>query len=300
VFPVGSGFGSRLTSWLLVAEGDYTTWPRDQVEAIRELAAVAALDRSRREERLSAVRPILSDALTLIEEGAPHAEVATRARQAGLPPGVHVVVAVADLHGERGATENATELLEDVALALGPALVAQDRDGHPIALLPAQDDVTDHVRTAFGRLAPGLSRGVRLSVGLSSAAEPGALAGALEQARFAHQVACTGSEPVVTVSSDEVTSHALLLAAVPDDVRRAYAHRVLGKVVEHDRRTHGDLIATLTEFLACSGSWARTAEALHLHVNTVRYRIERIQELTGRDVAHLEDRVDVFLALKSL
>jgi DNA-binding PucR family transcriptional regulator len=97
-----------------------------------------------------------------------------------------------------------------------------------------------------------------------------------------------------------VASHVLLLAAVPDDVRRTYAQRVLGPVLEHDRRTQGDLVATLREFLACSGSWARTAEALHLHVNTVRYRIERVQELTGRDLARLEDRVDVFLALESL
>jgi DNA-binding PucR family transcriptional regulator len=39
---------------------------------------------------------------------------------------------------------------------------------------------------------------------------------------------------------------------------------------------------------------------LHLHVNTVRYRVERIEELTGRDLSRLEDRVDVFLALRSL
>ncbi len=44
----------------------------------------------------------------------------------------------------------------------------------------------------------------------------------------------------------------------------------------------------------------RTAESLYLHVNTVRYRIERVEQLTGRDLSQLEDRVDVFLALKSL
>jgi DNA-binding PucR family transcriptional regulator len=35
-------------------------------------------------------------------------------------------------------------------------------------------------------------------------------------------------------------------------------------------------------------------------VNTVRYRIERVEQLTDRDLSRLEDRVDVFLALKSL
>jgi DNA-binding PucR family transcriptional regulator len=127
-----------------------------------------------------------------------------------------------------------------------------------------------------------------------------ALAGALEEARFAHRVARAGSTPVSVVTSDEVASHVLLLATVPDDVRRTYTQRVLGPVLEHDRRTRADLIATLQEFLACSGSWSRTAESLHLHVNTVRYRIERVEQLTGRDLSRLEDRVDVFLALKSL
>jgi DNA-binding PucR family transcriptional regulator len=71
-------------------------------------------------------------------------------------------------------------------------------------------------------------------------------------------------------------------------------------VLDHDRRTGSDLVTTLQEFLDCSGSWSRTADALHLHVNTVRYRIERVEQLTDRDLSQLEDRVDVFLALKSL
>ena len=37
------------------------------------------------------------------------------------------------------------------------------------------------------------------------------------------------------MTSDEVASHVLLLATVPDDVRRTYAQRVLGPVLDHDR-----------------------------------------------------------------
>jgi DNA-binding PucR family transcriptional regulator len=39
---------------------------------------------------------------------------------------------------------------------------------------------------------------------------------------------------------------------------------------------------------------------MHLHVNTVRYRIGRVEQLSGRDLARIEDRVDLFLALRSL
>jgi DNA-binding PucR family transcriptional regulator len=209
-----------------------------------------------------------------------------------------MVVAVTELRDD-GPSEVALSLLEDVALTVGPAVVAPGRDGLLVGFLPSTPGLPEQLRRAFGRLAPGLHRG-RLAVGISGETMVDALAGALEEARFAQRAAGAGRAPVSVVTSDEVASHVLLLATLPDDVRRTYSHRVLGPVLEHDRRTHADLLTTLQEFLACSGSWARTAESLHLHVNTVRYRIERVEQLTGRDLSTLEDRVDVFLALKSL
>lgn len=58
------------------------------------------------------------------------------------------------------------------------------------------------------------------------------------------------------------------------------------------------LVPTLRAFLDCDGSWTRCAAGLHLHVNTLRYRIGRIERLTGRDLSRLEDRLDFFLALR--
>ena len=69
-------------------------------------------------------------------------------------------------------------------------------------------------------------------------------------------------------------------------------------MIEHDKRYNSQLLATLTAFLDCDGSWVRTAELTHLHLNTVRYRIGRIEELTGRDLGSTADRVDLYLALK--
>ena len=298
LFPVGSGLGNRLTAWVLVIEGDHTQWSGDHVEAVHELCAIASLDRARRDEGRRALRPLVADALALVESGAPHAEVSARLRQAGSHAERPMVVAVTELRDD-GPSEVALSLLEDVALTVGPAVVAPGRDGLLVGFLPSTPGLPEQLRRAFGRLAPGLHRG-RLAVGISGETMVDALAGALEEARFAQRAAGAGRAPVSVVTSDEVASHVLLLATLPDDVRRTYSHRVLGPVLEHDRRTHADLLTTLQEFLACSGSWARTAESLHLHVNTVRYRIERVEQLTGRDLSTLEDRVDVFLALKSL
>ncbi|HWU23593.1 MAG TPA: helix-turn-helix domain-containing protein, partial [Nocardioides sp.] len=187
-----------------------------------------------------------------------------------------------------------------VAQTIGPPFVTADPDGPVVALLPAEPDPVARVRTAFGRLAAGIGRDERVAVGLSGATPLTALSGALDEARFAARSARAGGGRVSVLASEEVTSHVMLLAAVPDDVRRAYALRLLGTLVDHDERTGGDLVDTLRTFLECSGSWTRTADALHLHVNTVRYRIERVQDLTGRDLGRFDDRVDIYLALGSL
>jgi len=94
-------------------------------------------------------------------------------------------------------------------------------------------------------------------------------------------------------------SYRALLTRLPDDARRTFRHQVLGKLVESDDPYHTDLLTTLSEFLACSGSWTVCAHRLHMHVNTLRYRISRIEELTGRDLSSLDDRVDLLLALNA-
>jgi DNA-binding PucR family transcriptional regulator len=71
-------------------------------------------------------------------------------------------------------------------------------------------------------------------------------------------------------------------------------------VLDYDARHGAELLETLQAFLDVDGAWSRCAAALHLHVNTVRYRIARVEALTGRDLSRLEDQVDVFLALRSL
>ena len=247
------------------------------------------------------MRPIAAYALALFEAGAPATEVASRLHHAGVDPEQQLVVLAADIGELAGLREAAAvTLLEDAALALGPAAVAADGAGWAAAVVPATDGLDTRLRRAFERLATGLGRDDRVALGISSATGLTALAGALDEARFAVRAARAGGGVVSVVGSDEVTSHLLLLAAVPDDVRRAYGLRVLGALVDHDERTGGALLETLRTFLACSGSWTRTAEALHLHVNTVRYRIARVQELIGRDLGDFNDRVDVHLALQSL
>ena len=79
---------------------------------------------------------------------------------------------------------------------------------------------------------------------------------------------------------------------------QSFRERLLGPLLAYDDRHRAELLPTLREFLACSGSWNTCAAKMYVHVNTVRYRIRRIEELTGRDLSCLDDQVDFFLALR--
>ena len=62
--------------------------------------------------------------------------------------------------------------------------------------------------------------------------------------------------------------------------------------------THGTaLVTTLRAFLEAGGRWQETADHLHVHVNTLRNRLERVESLTGRRLDSTQDRVDLWLAL---
>ena len=101
-----------------------------------------------------------------------------------------------------------------------------------------------------------------------------------------------------SVGGPEPPLHEQLLASVPATVLRSFRDRLLGPLTDYDDRHNAELLATLRSFLACDGSWSACASLMYVHVNTVRYRISRVEALTGRDLSALADRVDFFLALR--
>ncbi|WP_406456461.1 PucR family transcriptional regulator ligand-binding domain-containing protein [Streptomyces sp. NBC_00876] len=148
-------------------------------------------------------------------------------------------------------------------------------------------------------LSAGLADDGRLTLGVSASVHSAeGLRGALEEARHARRVAAARPGRVCAAGHHELASHVLLLPFVPDDVRRAFTARLLDPLRDYDRRHRAELIPTLEAFLDCDGSWTRCAARLHLHVNTLRYRVGRIEQLTGRDLSRLEDKLDFFLALR--
>ena len=73
---------------------------------------------------------------------------------------------------------------------------------------------------------------------------------------------------------------------------------MLGPVLDLSPEDRAVILQTAHTWLATGGSSSAAADQLHVHRNTVRYRLRRIEELTGRDLARPVDASEVYVALE--
>ncbi|MER7490407.1 PucR family transcriptional regulator ligand-binding domain-containing protein [Streptomyces sp. NPDC126497] len=337
LFPVRGGGRSApaprdvretvLSDWVLAVEADAGDWTEERLDLLHGVTQLIAVERDRRDAARTVRRRLAQEVLELVQTGAAPAEIAARLRVAapvllpGLGSAPHWQVVVARVDWDGGEVDGgpvAQALLEEILVdpastgAGYPDRIAVAHTGdEAIALVPLPAVGDDHDGSATGILADALGEAVRdplaaglrddgrLTLGVSAAVHSAeGLHGALEEARHARRVAAARQGRVCAAGHQELASHVLLLPFVPDDVRRAFTARLLDPLRDYDRRHRAELIPTLEAFLDCDGSWTRCASRLHLHVNTLRYRVGRIEQLTGRDLSRLEDKLDFFLALR--
>ncbi|WP_406496350.1 PucR family transcriptional regulator ligand-binding domain-containing protein [Streptomyces sp. NBC_01604] len=338
LFPVRSSGGrsaqgSRdvretvLSDWLLAVEADAGDWPEERLDLLQGVTQLISVERDRRDAARTVRRRLAQEVLELVQTGAAPAEIAARLRVAapvllpGLGAAPHWQVVVARVEWQDGDLEGgpvAQSLLEEILvdpLATGPEpsdrIAVAHTDDEAIALVPLPAVSSEHDGSEAGIIADlllesvraplsaGLDNDGRVTLGVSASVHSAeGLRGALEEARHARRVAAARPGRVCAAGHQELASHVLLLPFVPDDVRRAFTARLLDPLRDYDRRHRAELIPTLEAFLDCDGSWTRCATRLHLHVNTLRYRVGRIEQLTSRDLSRLEDKLDFFLALR--
>jgi DNA-binding PucR family transcriptional regulator len=118
----------------------------------------------------------------------------------------------------------------------------------------------------------------------------------LVQARYAAKSAIDGRAGPVSDWTN-ITSHQALIEMQPREVLRNFADAVLGPLVAADARRNSELLMTLRTFFAAGQRTTACAEALHVHPNTLRHRLTRIEALTNRSLDNTGDQVDLFLAL---
>ncbi|GAA2810499.1 PucR family transcriptional regulator [Saccharopolyspora taberi] len=296
--PVESDTEPAAARWFVAVRGAGEEWSGEEEALAADLGTVVALLRARVDEaRQIAGRSVESALGRLLDGALTPAEVAVRLETVGLPPG-EPLRAVALQAGDRAAS---TTLLREIAAATGLASVSAPlRDGASAVFVDDESHLLaleEQLRRILARVEPWLPER-SLTVGLSDVSAVAGLRGALEEAGYARRLAEQRRGRAGLATGAELASHEVLLASAPDELRRSYRDRLLSRLADYDRVHQSDLVRTLRVFLETSGSWSRCAKQLHVHVNTLRYRIRRIEEITGRDLGDFASRVDFFLALE--
>jgi DNA-binding PucR family transcriptional regulator len=100
---------------------------------------------------------------------------------------------------------------------------------------------------------------------------------------------------------EETGTYQLLLPHMSDpaELKRFYDETVR-PLVAYDEQYETDLLGTLATFLDCDANVNATAARLITHRHTIRYRFERVRELTGLDVSSTDGREKLSLGLKAL
>src|SRR5215210_5372736 len=190
------------------------------------------------------------------------------------------------------------------------AVIAADRDGagQVVVLVPEADDhAVRRVAGAIARELHSTLHGFTFAVGHSRVAQdPVDLYRAGNEALLAANVAETrpaavGETPGV-LAFEDTGAYRLLLPAMSEDpaeLQRFYTETV-EPLVAYDAQYETDLVQTLETFLECDGNVAGTAQRLYTHRHTVRYRLERVRDLTGLDVGSTDGRERLGLGLKAM
>ena len=168
------------------------------------------------------------------------------------------------------------------ARALAAVVVLGETPVAAVAVTGSAEPVRDAASTLG--LACGLSRPVTLADSARGLGEAGA---AFDLAR--RSGGCVGPEGLTSLEG--------LLEQQPPDRLRPFIDQLLLPLIASDTRRGTAHVRTLRTYLSHDGSLTETARAEYLHVNTVRHRLERIRDLTGRDPVQFTDRVALAIAL---
>jgi purine catabolism regulator len=121
---------------------------------------------------------------------------------------------------------------------------------------------------------------------------------ALEAVRLQNGDASRGGDAPEVASYRDLGAFQLLLSLQDDDALISYCRGVLGPVEQGEGEYGDELLRSLDVFIEHNGHWEKAAGALYCHRHTLRYRIRRVEQLTGRDFSQARDRIEFWLALR--
>jgi PucR family transcriptional regulator, purine catabolism regulatory protein len=218
-------------------------------------------------------------------------ELQTRMRPFGV--GDNAAVLVYELPDAAAAEP----LLDRFMATAGVGALVAMRDHHLCAVIDARD--VDPIELAARARAALAAEHGDVRAAASRPAPTRALRRSYHEARCALEATTlSGAERPEVASYKHLGAFQLLLSLQDEDALRLYCDNLLGPLENGEGEYGDELMRSLEAFIEQNGQWERAARQLFCHRHTLRYRIRRIEELTGRDLSRARDRIEFWLALR--
>jgi sugar diacid utilization regulator len=187
------------------------------------------------------------------------------------------------------------------AVAPGSVAATGDSDqGQVVAIVvpTAEDEKLLKVQDAMQRELPRSLSGLTVTIARSRfAAEPGEFERAVREARLALNVGeAEGRSPM---PFEDTGAYRLLLGTTTEELRSFYSETV-EPLVLYDEQYETDLVATVEAYLDSDANVPATAGKMFTHRHTIRYRLERVKDLSGHDATATEGRERLGLGIKAM
>jgi DNA-binding PucR family transcriptional regulator len=296
VLPVATRGRGAPHAWLVAARdagglGDFERLILQQ--AVTVVALELMRQRAMRDTERRLAGDVLAEALTgrLSET-----ELAARLR----PFGVGAEAAVLVFSGSAGEFAAAAEGDLDRHLAdAGVGALVAARERLLCAVVDAPEGSDPVALAARAREALAAEHG-ELRAAASRPAQVGALRRSFHEARCALEASAlaNGHSPAVA-SYRDLGAFQLLLSLQDDEALRLYCDSVLGPLEDASGEYGDELVRSLEAYIEQNGQWEKAARELYCHRHTLRYRIRRVEQLTGRDLSSARDRIEFWLALRA-
>jgi PucR family transcriptional regulator, purine catabolism regulatory protein len=303
--------GDAILGYLaILTEGDEGGGREDlDLQTVQHAATVYALSMMRERMAAEVARQLKDELFEGLLLGRTQDEQVARERaiRLGYNPDVDyrvlVVVAVAEEQVRPETVAQRRRLLEGLAelcARRSPGALATVREDELVVLVPIGDAAAELGRVALQQANASLPAW-RVTAGLGGVCTAAsAIARSYAQARRALETARRfGNQGDITAFED-LGVYRLLFHVSDASELRGFTDQVLGPLIEYDQRHRGDLVRTLGAFLERNGNLQATARELNLHVNSVAYRVQRLEAISGLDLEDSEDRLLAQMALKIL
>ncbi len=315
VYPVVASH--RIGAFLAVVKdsGDFSDYDRI---ILHHVVTVTALELVKKKAVAETEKRLAGDFFDeLIASDLYEEEIARRLAFFGLDPKVPHLIVLVDIDGaesteargerEEAAAQDIKERLHwavDEFMARREALFisASRSDSVVILMQPGKGDgdevigLAGQLQQAISQLLPEISVSVGIGRPHRSLID---LRQSFYEASYAIKIRKLKGGDGVIASFDDLGSYGLLLGLQDTLSLEVFYDSVLGRLQEYDEQNSSDLVKSLACFLEANGHWGDAAEKLYVHRHTLRYRMKRVEEITGRDLNQSQDRMEFWLALKA-